>query len=478
MERRAEQLLSLFSEEEIALLRSDIAHSDRETLLQLCDILCENRVDESESPSNNALFESLFGRPWSKKEDYLLRNELRLLSERCYALIVRQSEAKREDRSRHDQMLLRGLLDRGGLKVFVSLCGKLREEARERLDYRGLLQINTLWFEYLMQYREITPEGMAETHELLLENLELVKRIYRIDISENQHRRVVAEQNLMAMGREMEETTIGLDTTHPEEDPPLARFNDALSRTHNSRGAERIEHARGALAEILPVAEKYQAKTLFGYAILASVLYADGEYQEARSIFTDGLSFADEQGIDPPPEMLFNYAGTLMRMEEYQDVLALLDEYHDEFESRPKLRFRSECFRCFCHIFLNDPVSAYGAIPPDLKRRAESEHNYFRFIYLILPYLNNDPESALREARNFLVYFNRKKDALQFPQEKEIAHFFKSFYTTIYNEVDEEKRKKSLAELQGEIEDFKEREPVYRDYLYVRWLGGELTDNS
>ncbi len=478
MERRAEQLLSLLSDEEITALRSDIVSSGRERLLQLCDLLCERRGDEEESWSNEELFTTLFGRSWSRKEDYLLRNELRLLTERCYALIEEETERKVDDRGRQNQMLLRGLLDRGGIKSFVSLCRKFREEAEDRYDYRALLKINTLWFEYLMQYREITPEGMEETRALLLENLELVKKIYRIDISENQHRRVVTDQNLMAMGREVLPMTIGPDSSPPEEDPPLALFNDAVSRAHSTRGEERIDAAREALDVILPVGDRYQAKVLFGYAILASVLYADGHYQEARVVFTDGLRFAEAQGIDPPAEMLFNYAGTLMRMKKYRDVLTLLDSYHNEFESRPKLRFRSECFRCFCHIFLNDPITAYEAIPPDLGGRPESEHNYFRFIYLILPYLRDDPESALREARNFLVYFNRKKEALQFPQEKKILRFFRRFYTTIYNEVDEKKQKSALGTLGEEIEDFRKREPTYRDYLYLTWLKEEIASRS
>ncbi|MCB0713587.1 MAG: hypothetical protein KDD67_14765 [Ignavibacteriae bacterium] len=473
MERRAQQLLSLLSEDEIAEIRIGIELSERRSLCALFEQLVEG---ESESVENPQLFSLVFGRKWSKKEDYLLRNELRLLSERCYELIARRENRRDLEREpgRHNLMLLRGLLNRQAFKVFENLYGKFREDALNRLDYGTVRRLNEVWFDYMVRYREITPAGMQETRELLLENLDHLKRTYRNDISENQHRRVVVEQNLLVMGQETELTEIGLDLDFSNHDIELARFHDAISRAHASRGEERIAHARQGFEEIRPVADKLPAKALFGYAILASVLYAEFFYEEAESTFNEGLAFARQHSLDPPPEMLFNYAGTLMRRESYQNVLDLLDEYHAEFEARPKLRFRSECFRCFCHIFLGDSVKAFEAIPPDLGQRAESEHNYFRFIYLILPYMNDDPEGALREVRNFIVYFNRNKEKLQFPQEKRMATLYRAFYSTIYNEVDEEKQRKELKKIQKDVQEFVESEQEYRDYLYVRWLLGEI----
>ncbi len=477
MERRAEQLLALLGEDEIAEIRGEIAAMERPSLLNLYELLVATRGEERE---NEALFAAAFGREWSGKEDYLLRNELRLLSERCYGLIARRENERdmERHRGRYERMLLRGLLERRAFKVFEHLCGKFCEGALRRLDYATAFRLNEIRFDYLIRYREITPEGMERTREILLENLEYLKRAYRNDLSENQHQRVVTEQNLLAMGRTTETTGIGPDFDFSDHETPLSRFHDRISLAHTSRGEDRVEYARDAFREIEPAAEYLPAKALFGYAILASALYVDLRYEEAIEVFSDGLEFARHHALDPPPEMLFNYAGTLMRTGSYDQVLDLLDRYHAEFASRPKLRFRSECFRCFCHIFLGDPTAAFQAIPPDIGRRAESEHNYFRFIYLILPYLNDDPEGALREARNFLVYFNRNRERLQFPQEKKMAMLYRSFYSVIYNEPDPQRQRKGLARIRREISTFVENEPEYRDYLYVKWLDEEIAKRS
>ena len=471
---RTEQLLSILTEGELDALKQELAHAGRDRLVRLLASLMTNEKSEDERKEEQ--FIALFGRAWTKKEDYLLRNELRLLSEHIYDLIAHQEndQTLKHDTGWRDLMLLRGLLKRRAFKPFEILYKRLSQNTLERHDYRTAWRLNEVLFDYLMRYREITPEGMERTREVLLENLDHLKRTYRNDIAENQHRRVVAEQNLKVMGRGTELTTVDLDTDLSKHDTPYARFHDALSHAHASRGEERINNARQAVQEITPVAEHFPSKTMFGYAIYASTLYASHRYEEAERVFNEGIEFTHEHGIAPSPEMLFNYAGTLMRLGRYVDVLGLLDEYHTEFASRPKLQFRSECFRCFCHIFLNNPAKAFEAIPSDLQQRPESEHNYFRFIYVILPYLNDDPEGALREARNFLVYFNRHKEKLQFPQEKRMATLYKGFYTTIYNEVDEEKQRRGLIKVKEEIEKFAEEETNYRDYLYVKWLQDEI----
>ena len=473
---RAEQLLGLLDNNEITELKADVDQSDRESLALLCSFLLTS-INNEEEKGKEEMFQATFGRPWSKNEDYLLRNELRLLTERIYELITRQEREQEmiNQPGRSDPFLLAGLLQRRAFRPFESLYKKMREDALQRCDYRTAHRLNELWFRYLIHYKEITPELMSTAHSVLLENLDNLKQAYRNEVAENQHRRIVCEQNLIAMGKEAQQTTIGIDTDLSDHDTPYARYYDAISMAHATQGEEKIEHAQRGLQEIDPIKEIFPERGAFGYAILGSAFFVERLYAQAAEKFEEGITFCRSQHITPPLELLFNFSSTLMRLGEYQKVLALVDEYLEEFQSRPKLYFRIECFRSFCYIFLNDPAKAFESIPPDIGQRPESEYHYFRFIYLILPYLNNDPEGALRETRNFLVYFNRHKGKLLFPNEKKIATIFRHFYSALYNEADRTKQQRELQNVEEEILQFIEHTPQYQDYLYVQWLSSEIS---
>lgn len=477
---RAKQLLDILDSEEMAELEAEISMADRESLAQLLAFL-QTSSSEEEGKDNSEqgkqqMFRAAFGRPWSKKEDYLLRNELRLLTDRVYGLIARheREEEIKNHPGRNDPFLLDGLLKRGAFRAFESLYKKMREEAQKRCDYRTAHRLNEVWFRYLIHYCEITPERMQQAHFTLSENLDNLKRAYRNEVAENQHRRVVCEQNLLVMGQETEHSKVGPDGDLAEHDTPFARYYDAISKAHASQGEERIAYARSGLEEIQPIKELFPERTAYAYAILSSAMFVERQYVQAAANFEEGIEFCRQQPITPPLEMLFNFASTLMRLEEYQKVLDLMDEYHSEFQARPKLHFRLDCFRCFCYIFLNDPAKAFESIPPDIQKRPESEYHYFRFIYLILPYINNDPEGALRESRNFLVYFNRHKGKLLFPHEKKVVTLYRHFYSAVYNETDTAKKEKELERIQEEARQFTQEVPEYQDYLYVRWLLAEI----
>lgn len=474
---RAEQLIEVLTEEEVRELSAEIERSGRESLRRLHIALQESTGEEEkgEKGEKETIFAQTFGRPWSKNEDYLLRNELRLLTEKVYELIIRreEEEEQRDRPGKNDPVLLRGLLHRRAFRPFESLYKKLHNEALQRHDYRTAHLLNEVWFEYLIHYCEVTPERMREAHQILTESLSNLKRTYRADVAENQHRRTVCEQNLLAMGFEITRTHIGPDGDLADHDTPLARYYDEVSKAHSAQGEERIAHAFNALQEVESIREIFPQRAAFGYGIAGSILFVERRYSEAAEQFEAGIRFAAEHKILPPLEMLFNYASTLMRLSAYRNVLDLLDEYGQEFQTRPKLLFRLECFRCFCHIFMEEPEKAFAAIPPDIQQRPESEYHYFRFIYLILPYLKDDPEGALRESRNFLVYFNRHKEKLLFLKEKQIASLYREFYGAIYNEVDTNKRKKVLGKILNGIDAFLAQAPEYTDYLYIRWLQEE-----
>lgn len=475
MASRAERFLASLSAAELRQLDDAIDAVKRPATKALYAALKQLRKKE-EPADKEHLFQQLFGRQWSRKEDYLLRNELRLLSEKIQEMLV-QWEQERELRRRpslRDQFLLRALLHRRLLPEFEEELPRAYSEAIQRLDYANARLINDLRHEHLMLFCEITPERMEQAHQTMVENLSNLKRIYRSEVAINQHNRVACEQTLRAMGKPMPTTTVGSDDDFGDTSTPFIEFYEQASRAHQSLGEARVEHARNAATQIGMVATIFPDHTVWGFAILASSLLVEQRYSEANGVFQSALEFIQANRLSPPPDMLFNYASTLMKLQEFERVLALIQEYSAIIKERPKVYFRFEVLRCFCHIFLRQPDQAFAAIPPAITQRPESEYQYFRFLYLIIPYLRGDLDSAIRETRNFNDYFTRHKDALLYPKEKEVVALFRAFFVAIADSTDKRMLHGALTNIQHQMQGAAERSPEYSGYLYLRWLQEEI----
>lgn len=475
MTSRAERLLASLSAAELRQLDDAIGTVKRPATKGLYALLKQLRKKE-ETADKNYLFQQLFGRQWTRKEDYLLRNELRLLSEKIQEMLV-QWEQERELRrspSLRAQVLLRALLHRRLLPEFEEELPRAYSEAIQRMDYANARLINDLRHEHLMLYCEITPERMEQAHKAMVENLSNLKLIYRSEVAINQHNRVVCQQTLGAMGKPMPATAVGSDAEFGGITTPFIEFYEQASRAHQSLGEARVEHARNAATQIGMVANIFPDHTVWGFTILASSLLVEQRYSEANGVFQSALEFIRANRLSPPPDMLFNHASTLMKLQEFEQVLALIQEYHPIIKDRPKVYFRFEVLRCFCHIFLRQPDQAFAAIPPAITQRPESEYHYFRFLYLIIPYLRGDLESAIREVRNFNDYFTRHKDALLYPKEKEVVALFRAFFVAIADSTDKQMLNRALANVQQQMQGVTARSPEYSGYLYLRWLQEEV----
>lgn len=477
MASRAERLLASLSAAELRQLDDAIAQAKRPATKTLHALLRQHQQQPTEEPANKEwLFHQLFHRDWSRKEDYLLRNELRLLSEKIQGMMVQweQEREARQSPSLRDQFLLRALLHRRLLTEFEEELPGAYADAIERLDYTNARAINNLRYEYLMLYCEITPERMEQAHHTMEENLSNLKHTYRSEVAINQHNRVVCEQTLGAMGKQLPPTTVGADADIAGISTPFIAFYEHASHAHQASGEARVDFARQAANQIATVAQQFPDHTVWGFTILASSLLAERRYSEAKEAFESALEFIQTHRRPIPPDMLFNYASTLMKLREFAAVLGLIEKYQAIIRERPKVHFRFESLRCFCHIFLRQPDEALQAIPPAITQRPESEYQYFRFLYLIIPYLRDDLESAIREARNFNDYFTRHKDALLHPKEKEVVALFRAFFVALADSTDRQSLKIELDAVTQQLRLFTERFPEYRDYLYLLWLQEEI----
>lgn len=474
-ELKVEKLLGSMSTSEKKEFGKVMDSQKRESLKKVWKIL-KKKPAAGKNRSKEELYPLIFGKPYQKSLDYLLRNEIRLLREQLFRFFVhkRLEQEKKLDSGVYELALLNGLLDRELFSEFEFQYKNARAQALKGRRYGAAQQMGRLYFYYVMQHREMKPELLEDLQELLLENRNLTKQFYRKQLAINQQARAAIVSISRFWNKEIPAPTVGADTDFTDIDEPFTRFYEAMARANLGHHQEKVQWAQVAVAAATEIKTTHPKPLIDGLGLLALAHFALREYETAHIHFQEVQEFADSQKIKLRIEVLFNYCSTLMKLGEFQKAIALIEDRLPEIHSNPRVRFRFECLHCFCYVYLKDEKTARSLLPTQIQTRAQSEYQYFRFIYCILPYLREEYEDGLRETVNFAGYFNRHQDSLIFAKEKEMVMAFKHFYQAILAHTHPQDLTNRLSSLLPTLQEFREENPAYRDYLYVVWLVREI----
>lgn len=470
---RIEKYLLALSKAEMHHLEESIAVGKRESLKVLLKVLI-SAAKKHKDVDKRVVFKRIFGRPYSEKEDYLLRNEYRLLVNKVQEVLAEAAQLRecRENTAVFDVALLRGLMKKQLWLEFEGAYKKTVERARKQHDYKTLCQLHDIYFAYLMSQKEGQYNVFAESHAVLLQQLEYYKLQYCTEVAHNQSRRVVCEHLMRVTNTsaDIDDTHIGIDTAFGNIKSPLINFFEAKARTFCATGQERIRHAHTAVDNLMALhSERFRVEQAVALANLGLAYYLNLQFGEARQYYQQAIDYAQSNKQPIDIALIFNYVSCLMKLKEYREALVAMEQYRLSIEKAPHLLFRFECFRSFSHIFLHEPEEAFSSIPATLAQRPEAEHHYFRFALLIIPYLRGDAEDALRESTNFAKYFHRNKEKIGLPHELVVVTMYKRFFTAVLAPAGS-KKKRMLQQLVAMQQEFAENHAAYVDYLPFVWL--------
>jgi tetratricopeptide (TPR) repeat protein len=474
-ELKIEKLISGMTPAERTEFGNVIFSGKRERAKILWKTLLEH-TGSAEELDKARLYPIVFEREYQKSDDYLLRNEIRLLRQELFDFLI-IAQARRDTQAREASaglLLLRALLERELFHEFEFQYKSLMKKARKVLDHHHLYEMSRLYFYYVMQHREIKPEVLEELRTILQENLESAKSHYRTRVAINQQCQTVINA-IPELGKSpVEPLQVGLDQDFSASPDPVVQYFEAMAQGNQSSGMEKVKWGEAAVSSATLIQKGHPEKKLDALATLALAHFFVRNYPAAKEQFEKAQQFSRKLKRPLRIEVLYNYCSTLMKLEEYDQVISLIEERKEEIQANPRVRYAFEILHCFCFVFKREPKKAREALPQQIRTRATNNYQYIRFILCILPGLREDYEDGLRETSNFITYFNRNKKNNPFGQEKEIAILFKRYYMIRLNVPSVREQSLHFEGLREDILIFVEAHPTYRDYLYLKWLLMEI----
>jgi uncharacterized protein YifE (UPF0438 family) len=472
---RTVALTALLSSKEMKVFANQLSEGKRTSLLPLFDAICVGlKSSKPNSLEKETLFKKAFNEAYSKDQDYLLRNEFRLLSKELsgFLAIEQTKKAMRDDVLEEKRLVLQSYIDRKAHDLFEREWQKVVEESKEQLRLDIALDIQKLAVEHLIGTRQATVENYDQLLELLADYQQTLQKHFTHQHLFGKHKQAFAERTLQAIGANVQVSPleiISINSSDEKLNDAYANHFAALTKAYAHRGEEKIEllkKAAGFATDINSKSFNQKAALATVNAAIALEYFLLRELEASLPYHQKALEFG--AGLDDGKliSFVFNYLSTLIRLERNEQAIELINEYASVWEKLPRMRDRFLCLKAMCHVFENDPKAAEGCIPEDRKAGGLDHYYYYRFIQIIVLFQKGKPELAMNEAENFehtVRYNDKDEDYLRLIQAMKKSLALKSEQAVIDEETFSEKAEKLKQSLSEASEGaFADRALLYR----------------
>lgn len=424
------------------------------------------------------LFKKLFGKAYSEKNDYLWRNELRLLKEEleCFLVQAQHLHLSRQNESYNEWLLIQAY-DR--IKFIDGIDEKyssLTEHKDTFASYQFALDATIIHLDNLNhKITDITkrvkvyPQLFSESKSIL-EDL-IATHFSKINLYIAQHNWITYyHQNHYVIPPISGEYSCQLPQNS------LSNFynNYALSIT------EDFETKMVALKKALESIEKiYQHNKLFQenyfmvYTGKGRELSANGHFQEAHESFMTVKDIVHHVNLHSRTVFYVNYITNLVKNKMYSDALNVMDhEFSTDNMLYKNMLLQS---RLLCYLYTRDTEKMSKYITYDLDAAPFPQNFMLKVIKSAYFYLINEFETALNLITS-LINAKYVSDSMKYYQP--ILTIYKKLYTAANKNILERKwNEKDILALKSLVDDFDNtNEEEFKQISIFIWIKKEINN--
>lgn len=432
----------------------------------------EEQLDKS------LLFKKLFGKSYSEKNDYLWRNEIRLLKEELEEfLIQKEHEYISKNNEAYNDWLLMHAYDK--LKFTDGMDEKQETLLSEKDDYASypfvidacLLQLNNLHHKIpdLIKRMNHYPKQIKETKQALDDMISAY--CAKINLHKNYY-------NWISYNHKLEEREkLILENYHLVlEKNPISNFYNnftqsfTISDNPNSFDIQ-IKHLNNAIEIIEPLHKKNKLLHEARFLVLMGKgreLSANGFFLEAHETLSKIKADADKLNVHNKTVFYVNYITNLVKCKFYKEALHTLE---NEFTVENSLYKNMLLYsRLICYLYLRDTKNLANYISYDLDAAPFPQNYVLKMIKSAYFYLIDENETAL-SIINSLLSAKSSADNMQYYQP--ISLIYKKLYAlALKNNLLKKWPSKDVKTLLDAMAEFEKTAPpefkLVSTYLWIK----------
>lgn len=482
------QVLKSMSREEIADMDEIMAGQKKASLKKLYKLLCKTAPDQMDKLDKELVYIQVFGKKYTPENDYLWRNELRLLMDLIEAYAsekMMRAELARSERLR-DTYFLRYLIDKKLFSLIPSESDRLKEMAAKAYDYSTVQDIcdlmnpflgNFAWNDISMQERLA---ANAETHR------DAACRNFL-----HHFRKAQISRTACQLFRYKGEFKVKLPEA--DVDAHFAAYEDAYSRyltlrmetfsTPEYMDPDKYQHCLDHLDQY-PDIPDYDKERFLLLNNLSGYYFFRHQYDEAFRYNAEQIKIVD--ALEPVYGIaaVINYVSNLAHLERYDEALAALRSHEELIRQFPMQMERLAYIEASCYALKGDRTAFNAALPKQFDALSKIIQYHYRFLIALSHFLDKDYTLAINEATNIERSIKAlKSDKLNYYDEIVAASEHLSAFFELYQEYKLDGATprviKKIQALNSAIDAFNEGNRMTSGSLFYRWMviqARQLTD--
>lgn len=429
-------LIQRLPAKQVELLSAQLKLHKRRSLFKLFQIFSEHSTDKE--PQTDVVFNFIFEKKYSKDQDYLLRNEYRLLYKWLLENLFEQKAISEAE------LLLFSLKLFLDLKLYELFEGDLKlawKKGVEADDTDFLVQLSDLNIRFHLEGK---PQSLSNAEDTIAHSLS------RINLLELQFLRKVREEEIRLRMNEriisdykpvshQYQSLQGVDLSKLEKKDLYAQYLSWRAQVNLAKGAEKI-NLLSQIPHNEALIHKYEANPNEAicrfWANLAQEYYLNSDFKNAIEYFQKVEPELASLPLLLQETLVLNYALTLMRNEQFEKAQSIAMENSKLLLNSRTLSSRSPFLLAVLHLYARDAQSAEKFVTLENKKEGSEFFFFMRLILSAVYYLRGDIELALRESINIdqaVNYELNREQTLQTQISKPIVSIFRRFYSIIQN---------------------------------------------
>jgi len=406
-------------------------------------------------PTANHVFEVIFEKPYTKANDYMLRNEYRLLYSWMIEELLRPVKGKAKIET--DEVLMY-LLDNQHYDAFEDELSQARKLGKQKDDVKALLSLMDFEIQYCLKSKGQSQSNAAYMASLCKQRIDLLAQHFLREVRKEEIHLKMSERILSAYSPLFipSEPLTSVDLLASEQQDVCAQYFSLRARINFAKGTEKIDLLKRIL-EDEDLIRKYEpnpqeALCRFWFNI-GQECYMAGQFLEAIAYYQKTLFGFDALPVHFQEALVFNYVYSLLRNENYELARELADKHSQLLLSSQILASRSRFLLAVLHLYDRDADGAERFVTIDGKKEGSEFYFFMRIVLSAIYYLRGKYDLAEREIMNIdqaVNYEMSREMTLQTQISKSIVSLFKRFYMLV-QKTPTERRSDELRVLMGEL---------------------------
>ncbi len=462
---------------QISLIEKHLKEDKRKSLLQLFLLL---KKTGTAVIGRDALFYKIFKKKYSAANDYILRNEMRLLVEKIESILIKEQVEKLLVSDNlfqlKQQLLVYKNLDL--FEFYVDTWKEAKSLALEQYQYQYVLELNADYFEFVQFHIRNYKERLEIFDKLIDENIlysncYLARQYAYTSFLEGNANKLRLEYQIKQQNKIPEKTA---NIELPEFSTDINEYFNLVGKwfPFQSKGkTDILLEALTALEKCNKDASIYQQEHMRVLNLIATDFSMSADFEKAAVYFEKFFSETPDSQLHNKAYYLYNYAVNLTKLNQYEKALEVINDA--EKHIKPSNEFLKEKYRLLkviCYLFIKDAPQLKKMIPTDFSVLLPEQRIYFRFVNTIYYIINKEFDLAFEEINNLLRSKLINEIDIHFLA---VARFYKDALSLILKENTLKLSAASFKKIKQEAFLIDTNEPaVVVNYMPYKWLKTSL----